>query len=117
MYKVLINVFMKVVVYQKSLILELIKDDLTNLKLIYSLNEIGLQADEYMLNLNSSIYKLIGLNTYDRRLDTLTDNYLELTRKVIRLDISENRNQLNELSLEIYNYLQKVKRKTAKKAL
>lgn len=101
----------------KDLIITMIKDDLTNLKLIYSLNDIGLQADGYSLNLNTTIFKLIGLNTHDRRLDTLTDNYLELTRKVTRLDISKDRNQLNELSLEIYNYLQTVKRKMAKKVL
>lgn len=100
---------------RKQLILSLIINDLTNLKLIYSLNDLGLRADDYTLQLNATIFKLIGLNTHDRRLDTLTDEYLELTQKVKRLDVAEDRNQLNELSLEIYNYLQSVRRKLPKR--
>jgi hypothetical protein len=106
---------MKLPFSRKALVLNLIIDDLTNLKLIYSLNDLGLRADDYTLQLNSTIFKLIGLNTHDRRLDTLTDKYLELTQKVKRLDVAEDRNQLNELSLEIYNYLQSVRRKLPKK--
>lgn len=50
---------------KKWLIFSLIKDNLINRKLVNSLNDIRLTADDYRLNLSDTIFKLIGTQIYN----------------------------------------------------
>lgn len=96
---------------KKQLILSLIKDDLTNLKLVYSLNAIGLSADHYTLHAGSTVINLMNINASGLQWELIHDGYLERTRKVTHIDTQESPALLDALAKEIYDYL-----KTAQKA-
>ena len=86
---------------KKPLILSLIKDDLINSKLVNSLNDIGLNADDYLLNLSSTIFKLMGF-AETRESEKVFEHYLDLTNKAKQLDIAKSRERFDALALEIY---------------
>lgn len=96
---------------KKNLILSLIKDDLTNLKLVYSLNALGLAADNYTLHAGSTIINLMKINASGLQWEHIHDGYLERTRKVTQIDIQESPMLLDALAKEIYAYL-KAQRET-----
>lgn len=98
---------------RKQLILSLIKDDLTNLKLVYSLNALGLAADNYTLHSGSTVINLMKINASGLQWENIHDGYLERTRKVTQIDIQESPVLLDALAEEIYGYL-KNQRKHAK---
>lgn len=90
---------------KKSLILSLIKDDLVNSKLIYSLNNIGLAADDYNLHASTTIMNLMKIETTPARWEEIHDEYLDKTKKVLYIDIQESPRLLQTLAEEIYNFL------------
>jgi len=96
---------------RKQLILSLIKDDLTNLKLVYSLNALGLAADHYTLHTGSTVINLMNINASGLQWERIHDGYLERTRKVTQIDIQESPALLDALAKEIYSYL-KAQRET-----
>lgn len=85
----------------KKLILSLIRDDLINAKLVNRLNEMGLNADSYFLNLSYTVFKLIG---YEDNAETeeVFRRYMELARRAMFVDISQSHKPMNDLALEIY---------------
>ena len=89
---------------QKRLILSLIKDDLINTKLINSLSEAGLNADNYLLHLSNTIFKLLHIKT-NLENEFIYNNYLDLTKRVKFISISNGHNTLDDLAEEIYTYL------------
>lgn len=86
---------------KKELILSLIKDDLINTKLVNGLNEMGLNADCYYLNLGDSIFKLMGFKEGEET-DKVFDRYLELSEEAISMDISNSYQQVTDLAVKIY---------------
>lgn len=94
---------------KKNLILSLIKDDLTNLKLVYSLNALGLAADHYTLHAGSTVINLMKINATGLQWEHIHDGYLERTRKVTQIDIHESPMLLDALAKEIYGYLKEVR--------
>jgi hypothetical protein len=89
----------------KELILRLIRDSLINIKLISGLNFLGLNANDYSLYLGDSIFFLMGFEN-DERSDLIFENvYLANAEKVKSIDLSQSKNELDLLSLEIYNEL------------
>jgi hypothetical protein len=89
----------------KELILRLIRDSLINIKLISRLNFLGLNANDYSLYLGDSIFFLMGFEN-DERSDLIFENvYLANAEKVKSIDLSRSKNELDVLSLEIYNEL------------
>lgn len=91
----------------KTLIISLIKDDLINLKLVYSLNSLGLSADGYTLYIGTTIIKLMKIKATGLKWEQIHEGYLELTRKVMSIDIQESPRLLEALANEIYSYLKK----------
>ena len=96
----------------KEIILSLIKDDLTNLRLVHGLNIMGLKADNYHLYLSDTIVKILGFNFEGQAMDNLMDNYFEQSKEVYQIDIHQNQKELNDLSLKLYKYLLTVRRST-----
>lgn len=96
---------------RKQLILSLIKDDLTNLKLVYSLNALGLAADHYTLHTGSTVINLMKINASGLQWEHIHDGYLERTRKVISIDIQESPALLDVLVNELYVYLNAQRKK------
>ncbi|HVD99982.1 MAG TPA: hypothetical protein VNB90_17365 [Cytophagaceae bacterium] len=91
-------------VEQKQLILSLIKDDLINCKLVNSLNDIGLSADDYLLHLSETVFKLMGFKA-SKETEVIYEYYMDLTERAKLIDISRSRQRFDELALEIYNEL------------
>ena len=90
--------------HKEKLILSLIKDDLINTCLILKLESIGLYSDCYYLHLSSTIFELMGFND-DKITDELFNQYIELTEKVRRMNITQSNKPLEGLALEIYRKL------------
>jgi hypothetical protein len=89
----------------KELILRLIRDSLINIKLISGLNFLGLNANDYSLYLGDSIFFLMGFEN-DEKSDLIFESvYLANAEKVKSIDLSRSKNELDVLSLEIYNEL------------
>ena len=96
--------------HNKKLIISLIKDDLVNSKLVLGLNELGLNASDYFLNLSETIFKLMKFSN-SKAEEKVYEHYLELTKRAKHIDITESRNNLNGLAYEIYTELTKLKSK------
>jgi hypothetical protein len=89
----------------KELILSLIRDSLINMKLISGLNFLGLNANDYNLYLGNTIFLLMGFEN-DERSDLIFESvYLANAEKVKSIDFSLSTNELDLLSIEIYNEL------------
>jgi hypothetical protein len=82
----------------------LIKDDLINTKLIQSLQHIGLYSDCYYLHLSSTIFELLGFEDSEKT-DEIFNRYIELTDKVVFVDILDGNSKMDELATLIYNEL------------
>ena len=98
---------------KKDLVLTMIKDDLTNWKMVHAFNALGFQADEYALHASATIIKLMRIQATGIKWEALHDEYLEKTHKVEQIDILETPHLLRALAEEIYDFLKK-KRKEEK---
>jgi hypothetical protein len=96
---------------KRELAISLIRDDLINFKLVCGLGNIGLNADDYLLHLSETVFKLMGLDSTDQ----LTENYLELAQPIKDIDIFDHPGTLEHLAADIYHklLLQKGRHKTA----
>jgi hypothetical protein len=86
---------------KKKLILSLIKDDLINSKLVYGLNGMGLNAENYFLHLSDTIFDLLGYAD-NRETEQIFKRYIELSKHVLFIDITKSHKALDELVLKIY---------------
>lgn len=90
----------------KEFILRLIKDDLINTKLIAGLESVGLSdVDNYHLHLSQTIFSLIGYETDSELEEKVFDEYCELTRKIVHIDIFEHPEELDDFANQLYNKL------------
>jgi hypothetical protein len=93
---------MKLKNIEKNDLISLIKDDLTNIRLVYGLETLGLNAGGYYLNLNETIFKLIGIKT-DR--ENFFEKYVDECRTVHNIDIFKHPERLNSMALNLFNKL------------
>jgi hypothetical protein len=94
----------------EQLIISLIKDDLINSKLVSGLNQLGLCAGDYHLNLSEAIFGLMGIDGADS--DKLLDYYINLTAASQGIDLSniaERGAALENLAYHIYGALRQWK--------
>jgi len=89
---------------KKKLIISLIKDDLTNDKLVNGLAEMGLNPGDYFLHLSETVFKLMGFEG-SMLTDEIFNHYLLLGQKVKHIDIARDNGQLDRLANEIYEEL------------
>jgi phosphatidylinositol kinase/protein kinase (PI-3 family) len=88
----------------KQLICSLIKDDLTNSRLVNGLNQLGLDSSEYFLHLSETIFQRIGFEN-SHHTDEVYAHYMDLTRKANALLPKANDEALGYLAEEIYQQL------------
>ncbi len=91
----------------EQLIISLIKDDLINSKLVNGLNQLGLSAGDYHLNLSGTIFSLMGIVGAANN-DKLLDYYINLTSASQHIDLSniaERGAALENLAYSIYREL------------
>jgi hypothetical protein len=83
----------------KDIIITLIKDHLTNTRLMNGLNALGWHSQEYHLHLSYIIFKLIGIS--DEK-EELFEVYLEWCTKVVKAEIFKDPRLFDEYATEIY---------------
>lgn len=91
-----------------ELLISLIRDDLTNLRLVQGLNSLGLEAGEYHLHLSSTILQLMGFAD-DPESDALYHVYMLHCSRVYTLRIDEQPQALDFLAQEVYRVLCKLR--------
>lgn len=99
---------------KKELILALLKDDLINSKLVFSLGNIGLCADDYLLHTSETVFKLMGFPE-DKNSEEFTAQYVTLTERVKKINTEEWHYRLDGLAYEIYTELRALKVKRSMK--
>lgn len=85
----------------KKLILSLIKDDLINTKLVNGLDALGLNAQDYLLHLSDTVFKLMGIKD-DKEGEKLFEHYLDLKNNVRFIDGAKSHEVFDDLALAIY---------------
>jgi len=85
----------------KKLILSLIKDDLINTKLVNGLDALGLNAQDYLLHLSDTVFKLMKIHD-DKKGDKLFEHYLDLKNNVRFIDTAKSHEAFDDLALAIY---------------
>ena len=88
----------------KKEIMSLIKDDLKHIRLVYGLENLGLETDNYSLRLNETIFQLIGIKS-DR--DDFFEEYVEECRTIYNMDIFKHPELLNIMALNLYKKLKR----------
>lgn len=94
----------------KNLILRLIRDDLTNTKLVSGLNNLGLDADLYNLYLGETIFSLMGFQENEQSDIVYERIYLAMAEKVNEIDFSVYKEKIDKLAMDIYDELMEAKR-------
>lgn len=93
------------IINEKEFILHMIKDDITNIRLVTGLISLGLDASHYHLYLSQTIFSLMGFIENQEQDEELFEEYCELSKKALEIDIFEYPEKFNEFVLEVYNKL------------
>lgn len=84
----------------------LIKQDLINWKMIHSLQKVQVRADDYQLDISSIIFEMMNLNSRED-VDELFEEYMEMSRPVLKLSVSQSNRKIDRIASKIYDYLAK----------
>lgn len=87
--------------HNKKLILSLIKDDLINTKLVNGLDALGLNAQDYLLHLSDTVFKLMGIKD-DKKGEKLFQRYLDLKDNVRFIKSAKSHDAFDDLAIAIY---------------
>jgi hypothetical protein len=88
----------------EQVIKALIKDEVKSTKLVIGLNNMGVEASNFHLNLSNTILTIVGVKLNDEEFD----RYDKMYEEVLNIDIEDNKS-LNQLTNKIYRYLMKIK--------
>ncbi len=91
---------------QEKLVKSLIADYLTNFRLITGLNDLGLKADRYDVQLGDTIFKLMGLEAVINNND-LQEAFYKFSKNVKKLDLVLQPEAFMCLVNDIYEWLKK----------
>ncbi len=84
-------------------ILTLIESELTNSKLIFTLQNIGVESSFYLTDTSQVVFALIGIRKKDRT-DELYKRYFDMIKQVQYLDLQIT-GETSRLALKIYGFL------------
>lgn len=84
-------------------VLTLIENELTNSKLIFTLQHIGIEASDYLTDTSQVVFVLIGIRK-ENRTEELYKKYFDLIKQVQYLDL-QIKGEKNRLALKIYGLL------------
>ena len=90
---------------EKNLTISLIKDDMISYKLVTQLQDLGLDALDYFLHLSSTVFHLMGFDDHNES-DQVYEIYLQMIKRVKRMNIKKSHATLDKLALEIYLMLE-----------
>ncbi|MGV3612332.1 MAG: hypothetical protein ACO1N0_15345 [Fluviicola sp.] len=84
-------------------LIKLIEADIINMKLVSSLNDIGIDLSIYSLNIESLILKNMGIKKH-LRTEELYKRYFELLKQGKKIHPT-NKADIRKLALKIYRFL------------
>ncbi|TSJ46291.1 hypothetical protein [Fluviicola chungangensis] len=84
-------------------ILTLIENELTNSKLIFTLQNIGIEAGGYITDTSHVVFVQIGIRK-ENRTEELYKKYFDLIKQVQYLDL-QVKGEKSRLALKIYGFL------------
>lgn len=87
----------------KKQVLILIESDILNSKLVFTLNNIGVDASDYLIDIPDVVFKLMGIKK-EKQTEELFKKYYALVRKVEHLEL-KTKDEKERLSKEIYTDL------------
>ncbi|MFY9309955.1 MAG: hypothetical protein WAQ28_12980 [Bacteroidia bacterium] len=90
---------------QKKLIINLIKDNLINTRLVKGLNDLGFNAGQFDLHLGETILELMNIKIGDEQFD----GYIELFERSHEVDIIQKPELIKNIAEKIYRHLVKIK--------
>jgi hypothetical protein len=82
----------------KDLVVSLLTNDMIHNRLIYGLDNLGLEAHAYNLTLIDTVFALIGLEGTERHYDF----YYKLTGKLDKIPLHNLKKEVEKLAQEIY---------------
>lgn len=86
------------------IIISLIKDDLTNIRLVKGIENLGFHCDQYHLRLSETVFMLIGFKN-DNQEERFYEEYTNVSRKVLSIDILKHPEKLEAMAISIYELL------------
>ena len=89
---------------RKEKIKKLIASEIINTKLIFSLDSIGIDANHYLTDISDVIFDIAKINKKNQT-EEFFDNYFNLIKKGISIDIRIGDNKLEELVDEVILFL------------
>lgn len=84
--------------HDETIILSLIKDDLRNTRLVHGLNNLGLQAGDYVLNIGTSILQLMGFEP-EQRTEGLYAEYMDRLVTALEHSAEQGAKEVYEMAL------------------
>ena len=96
----------KTFVCNKTIVTNLIKQDLINWKMIHSLQKVQVRADDYQLDIGSIIFEMMNLENR-KDVDEIFEKYMELSKPILKLSVSQSNRKIDVLASKIYDYLEK----------
>lgn len=88
---------------KRKQILTLIENDIVNSKLIFTLNNIGVDASDYLTDTSTVVFVQIGIRK-ENRTEELYKKYFDLIKQVQYLDL-QIKGKKSRLALKIYGFL------------
>ena len=91
----------------KNIIINLIKQDLVNWKMINALQKMQVHADDYQLDIGSIIFEIMNLENRGD-VDEIFEKYVELSKPILKLSASQSNRKIDILASKIYDYLEEI---------
>jgi hypothetical protein len=88
----------------KQLIVKLISMDIVNHKLVSSLSDMQINAEEYVLGIDEIIFEMIGLNNSPEE-ESIFEQYLSKSAKVKQMNLKTQQQEIQLLAEDIFDFL------------
>ncbi|MGQ0829206.1 MAG: hypothetical protein ACT4ON_12530 [Bacteroidota bacterium] len=93
---------------KKEFIISLIRDDLTNIRLVQGIEKLGINCSQYHLHLSEIFFSLIGFKSKEWE-ERAYDEYLEYSKRVLSIDIVKHPEKLTAMANTVYDKLMEEK--------
>lgn len=93
----------------KTIIINLIREDIKQTQFIQQLNNLGFSADQHLLNLSPIIFDLMELDRLTpQKSDEVQNRYQDL---ILQMKVGCDNSKLKLVAIEVYNFLEAIKLK------
>lgn len=94
----------------KTIVINLIKQDLINWKMINSLQKMQVRADNYQLDIGQIIFEMMNLENR-KDVDEIFEKYVEMSKPILKISAHQSNRKIDLLASKIYDYLEQFDQK------